>query len=225
MHLYRYQQIETYLGKKMKKKNIKDIAEILPEGLDEEVIKDIAKVFNDIIEEEVSKEVEVLKNNVMAFLNMKREEIKESALKELEDENDIYRDAQIFRSLKALMNLELNGEDDDRAVSKSVREHNEISQENEALASELFESLSDNSKLQNTVNALGQKLEQLNEDRVELQEEVLELNETIEHPFESDERAVIIADNVDAAPIKDTTAPMENEFLTEEILRLAKSRI
>lgn len=206
----------------MKKKKIKDIAEILPDGLDEEVIKDIAKVFNDIIEEEVSKEVEDLKNNVMAFLNMKREEIKEAALMELEEENDTYRDAQIFRSLKALMNLELNGDDDTRAVSKSVREHREISTENEALASELFESLSDNSKLQNTVTALGQKLEQLNENTVELEEQVTELNESMAHPFESDERALIIADDVDAAPKKDTTAPLENEFLTEDTMRLFK---
>ena len=88
-----------------------DISKLLPEGLTEETVSEIANLVGEVISEEVANKVKDLENKVHGFLRMKIDEVKDHAIAELEQENETYKNARIFESLKALMALELNGSD------------------------------------------------------------------------------------------------------------------
>ena len=108
-----------------------NISELLPEGLTEDTVGEIATLVSDVISEEVENKIKDLENKVHGFLRMKIDEIKGQALTELEQENDTFKNARVFESLKALMSLELNNDDEDNAVSQTKREFAEVQEENE----------------------------------------------------------------------------------------------
>ena len=124
-----------------------DISQLLPEGLTEETVTEIASLVNDVISEEVENKVKDLENKVHGFLRMKIDEVKDHAISELENENETYKNARIFESLKALMALELNSKDDDTAVSQMRNEFEEIQEENGVLIRQLNGALTECSKM------------------------------------------------------------------------------
>ena len=96
---------------------IKSIAELLPEGLSEETVTQIAELVDSVIKEEVNERVKLLEAKVKGFLRMEIQSIKEHALKELQEESEVYRNAQLFESIKSLMALELSEKDENNEVS------------------------------------------------------------------------------------------------------------
>ena len=145
-----------------------DISKLLPEGLTEETVSEIANLVGEVISEEVANKVKDLENKVHGFLRMKIDEVKDHAIAELEQENETYKNARIFESLKALMALELNGSDEDNAVSQTRREFDEIQEENDVLIRELNDALTECSKLENTLRLLSGKIESLEEESMNL---------------------------------------------------------
>ena len=110
----------------MDKKKIEDIAQLLPEGITEETIVEIAGVMQDLIEERVQEEVGDLTDKVFAYLSMKRQQIQESALEELHESNDVYRDAQRFRELMGYMAVEYRPEHIDAESEKRLTSASEL---------------------------------------------------------------------------------------------------
>jgi len=198
-----------------------NISELLPLGLTEETVEEIAVLVSKVISEEVEDRIKNLENRVHGFLRMKIDEVKEHAMYELEQENETFKNARIFESLKALMALELNASDEDNAVSQTRKEFDEVQEENNVLVSELNLALTENSKFENTLRVLSTKVELLEDEKYTLQESVEELEESARLPFESNERAVVISEQVDVDQEEIMERVVEsrgNEFLNEEMM-------
>jgi DNA repair exonuclease SbcCD ATPase subunit len=195
------------------------ISQLLPEGLTEETVSEIATLVNEVISEEVGNKVKDLENKVHGFLRMKIDEVKSHAMNELEQENETFKNARIFESLKALMALELNSGDEDNAVSQTRKEFDEIQEENSVLIRELNSALTECSKLENTLRVLSEKVEILEDDKENLHEAVVALEESARLPFESNEKAVVISDQVDEEIHKEIVEPHDgNEFINENMM-------
>ena len=196
------------------------ISQLIPEGLTEETVNEIATLVSEVISEEVENKVKDLENKVHGFLRMKIDEVKKHAISELEQENETFKNARIFESLKALMALELNSGDEDNAVGQTRREFDEIQEENDVLIRELNTALTECSKMENTLRVLSGKIENLEEERVDLQEAVLSLEESATLPFKSSEQAVVISDDVDSEEIaaQQVEPGYSNEFITEDMM-------
>ncbi len=99
-------------------KNLKDIASILPEGLDESTVEAIFELVDSVINEQVGEHIGLLEAKVTAFLRTKIDSIKDQALTELSEESEVFHNARLFESVRTLMSLELNAEDEEGAISE-----------------------------------------------------------------------------------------------------------
>jgi predicted nuclease with TOPRIM domain len=199
---------------------MENISSLLPEGLTEDTVVEIANIIDTVISEEVDGKVRDLENKVQSFMRLKIDEMKRVAITELESENETFKNAKIFEGLKALMALELNEQDEDTAVSHAKKEIAEIQEENDVLVSELNNSLKECAKLENTLKVVSDKVRFLEEDNCQLQENVSILEEANAMPFESNERAIVISENVDSEPENsvDELSQAGNEFITEDMM-------
>ena len=207
----------------MDKNKIEDIAQLLPEGITEETVVEIAGVMSDLIEQRVQEEVSELTDKVFAYLSMKRQQIKEAALEELHESNDIYRDAQRFRELMGHMAVEYRPEYIDAESEKRLSEASELVEDNEVLARELSESLREQERLARTIQLLESKVAKRESEISSLNESVQTLSEEKEAMlFESTEQAIVVTNNVDEEVEDVPLESMGNQFLTEEMLKLMK---
>jgi hypothetical protein len=198
---------------------IKSIAELLPDGLSEDTVTQIAELVDSVIKEEVNQRVKLLEAKVKGFLRMEIQSIKEHALKELQEESEVYRNAQLFESIKSLMALELRKDDEDSAVSKVVREQSEVEEENQVLIEELNNSVKQIEQLERTIKVLSKKNKVLEQQTVHLEGEVEQLTEQASLPFKTSEKAVIIADEMQNTPVE-KKSKVNNQFLTESVMAL-----
>jgi hypothetical protein len=207
----------------MDKKKIEDIAQLLPEGITEETIVEIAGVMEELIEQRVQEEVGGLTDKVFAYLSMKRQQIQESALEELHESNDVYRDAQRFRELMGFMAVEFRPEHIDAESERRLAEAGDLVNDNEVLARELSESLREQERLAKTIQLLESKVSKREREIESLNESVHFLSEEKEATlFKSTEQAVVITENVDEEVEDEPLESMGNQFLTEEMLKLMK---
>jgi chromosome segregation ATPase len=205
---------------------IKSIAELLPEGLTEETVNQIAELVDVVIKEEVNDRVKLLESKVKGFLRMEIQSIKEHALRELQEESDVYRNAQLFESIKSMMALELNASDEENAISQVVREQSEVEEENGVLIEELNSASQQITKLERTIALLSKKnkaLEEhtslLQEQTNQLEDEVIALQEQSTLPFKTSEKAIMIAEEMENTPVK-KISKVNNQFLTEGVMAL-----
>jgi len=196
------------------------ISQLLPEGLTEETVSEIASLVNEVISEEVGNKIKELENKVHGFLRMKIDEVKDHAISELEKENETFKNARLFESLKALMALELNSDDEENAIHQTRREFEEVQEENDVLIRELNGALTECSKMENSLSVLSGKIELLEEERHDLQEAVVVLEESSLLPFESNERAVVISEEVHSDEVTEPIVESHsvNEFLNEDMM-------
>ena len=207
----------------MDEKKIKDISQLLPEGVSDQTIIEIAEIMSEQIEQRVQEEVSELNDKVFAYLSMKRQQIQETALEELHESNDIYRDAQRFRELMGYMAVEYRPEHIDAESEKRLSEATEIVQDNEVLARELSDSLREQERLAKTIQLLESKVSKREREIESLNESVNTLAEEKETMlFESTEQAVVVTNNVDEEVKDEQLESIGNQFLTEEMLKLMK---
>ena len=189
----------------MNKKDVEDIAKLLPEGLSNTGIEEINSVMEDIIEARVGKEVQLLEAKVSGFLSSKMEALKEEAEKEIMESNEYARAFTVYQSLKSVIAEDLSSADESSAVNTYKEETERLEQTVEQLNSRLSEALEENEKLGSSV--------------VSLTENVKEIEEEQKLPFKSSEKAIVITNegNVSSSP------DSKNNFLTEEVMRLSKA--
>ncbi len=161
-------------------KKQKTLDEILPEGLSEASVKEITNLMQNVIEERVQDQVAVLEAKVASFVRANIDSLKEQAMKELELENDTYRNAQLFETVRSLMAVELTEEDDANAIKVLTNESKQMESEIGILTQELDNVLKENSKLQTVVKVLSDKTETLEEERDSLVEAKSSLHEKVE---------------------------------------------
>ena len=199
----------------------KTLDEILPEGLTESSVEEITKLMQNVIDERVQDQVSILEAKVASFVRANIDSLKEQAMKELELEDDTYRNAQLFETVRSLMAVELTDEDDSNAIKVLTNESKQMEGELGVLTKELDNVLKENGKLQTVVKVLSDKAETLEEERdslVEakssLHEKVELLKETTKKPFKSSEKAVVVSEN----NVK-VERSGNNDFLTEDMMK------
>jgi chromosome segregation ATPase len=203
--------------------NVKNIADILPEGLNESTVNEIFKMVDSVINEQVEEKISLLEAKVNAYLRTKVDQLKEQALSELSEENEVFRNARLFESVRTLMALELNNEDDGNALSEMTQNVGEIQEEFDVLTQQLNSVVTENEKLQNTIKVLDSKVtmsesqvEELAVEKEQLLTEVENLEASKEEAFASSEKAIIIS-NADKEINEERTHG--NEFLTDEVMK------
>ena len=207
----------------MDEKKIKDISQLLPEGVSDQTIIEIAEIMSEQIEQRVQEEVGELTDKVFAYLSMKRQQIQEAALEELHESNDVYRDAARFRELMGYMAIQHRPEYIDAESERRLSEASELVGDNEVLARELSESLREQERLAKTIQLLESKVSKRERGIESLNESVQTLAEEKETMlFESTEQAVVVTNNVDEEVKDEQLESIGNQFLTEEMLKLMK---
>lgn len=203
-----------------KENQVLPIAELLPEGLSEAAIGEIATLVNTVITEQVEEKTRVLEAKVKGFLRLRVDELKEQAMRELEHDSDFVRSANLFEAIKTLMALEMGKDDEDNAISDLMKEQTEFEEEVTILTEELRRSYEETEKLELLATTLSTKVESLEEDNQLLIGAVETLEESKEAPFKSSEKAVMIAEDVDAVVDSSSReAISNNSFLTPEVMK------
>ena len=203
-------------------KNVNDISELLPEGLSHEAVSEIATMVSEVINSTVNEKTNLLEAKVNAFIRTKVDELKVQAIKELEDENPVFKNAKLFESVRSLMSLELNGQDEDNAVMFVNQQKDELQEEVDALTQELNKLLIENQNLvQSTtisnskVNLLERSVGKLQEEKAHLGEEILSLESSQVKPFKSSEKAIIVSESEEGSQ----RTYNDNEFLTNDVMK------
>lgn len=207
--------------------NMKDIANILPEGLDESTVEAIFGLVDKTINEQVAEKIGLLEARVTAFVRSKIEDLKEHALTELSEENEVFRNARLFESVRTLMSLELTSDDEDSALSDIAQQHAELQEEFDVLNSQLGSIVEENQKLTNTVRVMDGKVNlaegaaaDAKAQQEQLLEEVENLNAAKDEAFISSEKAVVVSKaDVAIDESKDSPNKSNNEFLTDEVMK------
>jgi len=199
--------------------NVKSIADLLPEGMSEELISEIAKVMQDVISERIDEEMDVLTNKVHAFLRHQMDTIQEAALDELSESHEIYRDAQALKDIKTVLAFEIERDDLNHVTEQINEDVEKVQDDNDLLARELSDTIRENQRLERVISNLEGKIGLVYEEKEYLQESLVALEEEVGSDFESTERAIVITENVDA-PVKDSpqTNSDGNPFLTDEVM-------
>ena len=200
--------------------NMEGLAELLPEGLTEHAVDEIAKLVDSVITERVDSEVNGLITKVNGFLRMKVDEIKEYALKELEQDEEFVRNGQIFENMKSMMAVELDSSDKASAMSDLI-DANDDAQENVlSLTREIDNLMEENEKLVSIAEAINDKANLLEQENNELVERAETLVESQQLPFESSEKAVMVSNSEsDSGSVTAENPGILNEFLTPEVMR------
>jgi len=204
--------------------NLKNIADILPEGLDESTIQTVFELVDSTINDQVAEKVGLLEAKVNAYLRTKVDRLKEQALAELSEENEVFRNARLFESVRTLMALELNGTDEDNALSEMTSQHGELQEEFDVLSGQVNTLVVENEKLQNTIKVLNDKIslqentvEELEGHKAQLLEEVENLVAARDEAFVSSEQAVVVSQA--DIEINESKTRTSNEFLTDEVMK------
>ena len=203
--------------------NLKNIAEILPEGSDESTVDAIFGLVYSTINEQVEEKIGLLEAKVNAYLRTKVDQLKEQALAELSEESEVYRNAILFESVRTLMALELNSDDDENALSEMTSQHGELQEEFDVLTDQVNNLVLENEKLQNTVKVLDNKLNITEQSVVDLEgqksqllEEVENLEASKDEAFVSSEKAVVVS-QADEEINEERT--YDNKFLNDEVMK------
>tara|TARA_R100001530_G_C4304711_1_gene151403 strand:- start:469 stop:1107 length:639 start_codon:yes stop_codon:yes gene_type:complete len=202
---------------------LKNIAEILPDGLDESTVEEIFKMVDSTINEQVEEKISLLEAKVNGYLRTKIDHLKEQALAELSEENEVYRNARLFESVRTLMSLELSDRDEENALSEMTDNYGELQEEFDVLVDQTNKLIVENEKLQGTLKVFDNKIslsdsqiEELHSVNGKLQEEVENLEASKDEAFVSSEKAIVIS-NADREINEERT--LDNKFLTDEVMK------
>ena len=204
--------------------NLENIANILPEGLDESTVQSVFELVDSTINEQVAEKVGLLEAKVNAYLRTKIDQLKQQALNELSEESEVFRNARLFESVRTLMALELNGDDEENALSEMTEQHGELQEEFDVLTSQVNSLVVENEKLQGTIKVLNDKVsisegnvEELEGHKAQLLEEVENLVAARDEAFASSEQAVVVSQA--DIEINESKTQTGNEFLTDEVMK------
>ncbi len=208
---------------------MEEIAKLLPENLDESVAIEIANLVSEKITEEVSRVKDELTTKVTSFIRGQVNRLKEQAVRELELENETFRNASLFEHIKSLLGVELMKEDAEDEVTELLAQQIEESDSQlETLTSELERVLSENVKYKSAVKLQSDKLELLESENEELVETLNSFKKSIteeksKKKVETRGDAFVISEEnfkTRREPVEKKKDNSGNQYLTEEILNL-----
>lgn len=209
-----------------KTKNFLDnIANLLPEGINEDTLAKIASLLSDKINEEVSNEIELLTNKVRAFFRNNVEKLKEQALKELELENDTFRNSQVYETIRSMLALEVTGEDEVNGAGILASMNESQEQKIETLSEEINRLAKENVSLQRGVKVLKDRNLLLAESIEKLNENSKVSNGIKDQKKFSDSAIIVTAEDFKKGDVisEQEETPNGNEWLTKGVLNAART--
>lgn len=145
------------------KKLLDSIAKHLPDGLTDEAISKVAELISESIESRVKQETEALTRKTYAFIRGNLETLKEQAIKELELENDTFRNAQLFETVKSVFAVENTAQDEVNGLAALAEMGEAQEEKNEALLKQVDKLLKENVSLKRQSKVLNDKNTKLEE--------------------------------------------------------------
>lgn len=185
--------------------NLKKIADLLPEGLSETAVEELVQLCQEAVEEEVNKEIKILESKVDGFIRTKITDLKETARKELEQDDVTLREARAYRKLRQLIAEDVESQDVDSVVTESKEQIQDLEGKISGLNEKLDAALREN--------------QMLNDKSINLTEENAKLSEKSKLPAKLRESAVVITNETDVEAVTRNTS--NNPFLTEQNINLA----
>ena len=174
---------------------MKSVAEYLPEGLDESTLEKVAGLISVTIKQKVQEEVQDLTNKVSSFIRGNVEKLKEQALKELELENETYRNAQMFESVRSMFAVELNPQDELNGLDALASLGEAQEEKNDALLHQLDKLLKENINLKREVKLSSGKNIKLEESLKASEENSQKLQENSDAERKLSDQALVISED------------------------------
>jgi len=179
--------------------NSKDIldsvAEYLPEGLDENTLEKVSKLVAVIIEQRVEEQVSDLSTKVQSFIRGNIEKLKEQALKELELENETFRNAQMFETVRSMFALENTNQDEMNGMEVLASLGEQQEEKNQALLRQVDKLLKENVSLKRQAKVANDKTHKLEEALQTIHGEMESLQESANAERKLSETALVVSED------------------------------
>jgi hypothetical protein len=179
--------------------NSKDIldsvAEYLPEGLDENTLEKVSKLVAVIIEQRVEEQVSDLSTKVQSFIRGNIEKLKEQALKELELENETFRNAQMFETVRSMFALENTNQDEMNGMEVLASLGEQQEEKNQALLRQVDKLLKENVSLKRQAKVASDKTHKLEEALQAIYGEMESLQESANAERKLSETALVVSED------------------------------
>ena len=177
-------------------KNILDsVAEYLPEGLDESTLEKVSELVAVIIKQRVEEQVSDLSTKVQSFIRGNIEKLKEQALKELELENDTFRNAQMFETVRSMFALENNNQDELHGMEVLASLGEQQEEKNQALLRQVNKLLKENVNLKRKSKVATDKSIKLEETMQSVQKDLINLQDSSNAERKLSETALVISED------------------------------
>lgn len=206
------------------------ISDLLPEGLDESTLEQIAKLVARKIEEEVKTQIGDLTVKVTSFIRGNIEKLKEHAIKELELENETFRNAQLFETVRSMFAIENTSEDEMNGLNALATISEGQEQKIEVLVQEVDKLLKENVQLKKANKVLGGQNEKLQESVVSLKENFKVASGKTQTKHMSDSAIIVSEQNFKLRDKEENKQEQKaksngNEWLNENIISASKKLI
>ena len=210
------------------KEILDSVAEYLPEGLDESTLEKVSELVAVIIEQRVEEQVSDLSTKVQSFIRGNIEKLKEQALKELELENETFRNAQMFETVRSMFALENTQQDEMNGMEVLASLGEQQEEKNQALLRQVDKLLKENVGLKRQAKVANDKNNKLEEALQTIQGQMESLQESSEAERQLSDSALVISEdnfNVKEADEKlnENHAGHGNEWINQGVLEKLNS--
>ena len=171
------------------------VAEYLPEGLDESTLEKVSELVAVIIEQRVEEQVSDLSTKVQSFIRGNIEKLKEQAIKELELENETFRNAQMFETVRSMFALENTNQDEMNGMEVLASLGEQQEEKNQALLRQVDKLLKENVNLKRQSKVANDKNHKLEEALQAVQTQVENLQESASAERKLSETALVISED------------------------------
>ena len=204
------------------------VAGYLPEGLDESTLEKVSELVAVIIEQRVEEQVSDLSTKVQSFIRGNIEKLKEQAVKELELENETFRNSQMFETVRSMFALENNNQDELNGMEVLASLGEQQEEKNEALLRQVDKLLKENVNLKRQSKVSNDKNQKLEESLEVVKQEMVNLQESTKAERKLSETALVISEDnfeVEEADEKlnENHAGSDNEWIHQGVLEKLNS--
>ena len=177
------------------KEILDSVAEYLPEGLDESTLEKVSELVAVIIDQRVEEQVSDLSTKVQSFIRGNIEKLKEQALKELELENETYRNAQMFETVRSMFALENTNQDEINGMEVLASLGEQQEEKNQALLRQVDKLLKENVNLKRQSKVANDKNQKLEEALQAAHNDMESLQESSEAERQLSDSALVISED------------------------------
>ena len=175
------------------KEILDSVAQYLPEGLDEDTLQKVSELVAVIIEQRVEESVSDLTTKVQSFIRGNIEKLKEQAIKELELEDETFRNAQMFETVRSMFALENTPKDELNGMEALASLGEQQEEKNEALLRQVNKLLKENVKLKRSTKIINDKNTKLEESLGQIKTQVTSLKESTTAERNLSDTAIVIS--------------------------------